>query len=177
MEADATIEPSPTDSASAALRARLAGLALSQSALALQLRELGDDRSPDTILRSIQRMASGEARVSGEMKVILHLLEERQMRLQRRVTSVTWLEHDDGTIAAEVDEFAIYLRPESRGRWSIALRHCGGFSPPWPRWEPSLPQAKLRALLAVEQGHAELEAIATDRAADADLRQPGRRRW
>jgi hypothetical protein len=56
-------------------RARIASLGLTQSGLARRMKELGDDRDEKNILRSIQRMVSGDARVSGEMRALLGLLE------------------------------------------------------------------------------------------------------
>jgi hypothetical protein len=57
------------------MRARVARLGLSLSAFARLLIELGDDRSEDNIRRANQRMMSGQARVSGEMRALLTLLE------------------------------------------------------------------------------------------------------
>lgn len=147
-------------------RNRLDALSLSQSGLAVRLRDLGDDRSVETILRSIQRMATAEARVSGEMRVILRLLELNQFRVSRLADSVAWQDHPDGTVTANVDDFSIYIKPESRGRWAIAVRHRDGYSPPWPRWVASLDEAKSRALLAIEYGHADLADIAVQQAQD-----------
>ncbi len=72
MEAKTASRGSPESAAW--LRARLVELDLTQSSLARQMVSLGDDRDLDTILRALRRMASGEARVSGEMRVILALL-------------------------------------------------------------------------------------------------------
>jgi hypothetical protein len=57
-------------------RARIATLGLTQSSLARRMKQLGDDRDEKNILRSIQRMVAGDARVSGEMRALLGLLEE-----------------------------------------------------------------------------------------------------
>jgi hypothetical protein len=57
------------------LRARIAALGMTQSSLARRMKELGDDRDEKNILRSIQRMVAGDARVSGEMRALLGLLE------------------------------------------------------------------------------------------------------
>ena len=54
-----------------AMRATLAELGLTQGALARHMKELGDDRDEKNILRSIQRMIAGDARVSGEMRALL----------------------------------------------------------------------------------------------------------
>jgi hypothetical protein len=61
------------------LRARIAALGMTQSSLARTMKELGDDRDEKNILRSIQRMAAGDARVSGEMRALLGLMERSGM--------------------------------------------------------------------------------------------------
>lgn len=164
MVGDPQDEPGEVQVVAAEFRSQLENLCLTQSALAVRLRDLGDDRSVETILRSIQRMATGDARVSGEMKVILRLLQQNQHRGAHLAASVDWLDHPDGTVTAQADDFSIFLRPESRGRWAISVRHRDGYSPPWPRWVSSLEQAKTRAVLAIEHGHADLAEIAADRA-------------
>jgi hypothetical protein len=62
------------------LRARIARLGMTQSGLARRMKELGDDRDKKNILRSIQRMVAGDARVSGEMRALLGLMEEMRGR-------------------------------------------------------------------------------------------------
>ena len=74
-----TIEnkPPPTTGnpeSAAWFRAELEALGQTQSSFARWLQKRGDDRQPGTILRHIQRMANGEARVSGEMRVILSMM-------------------------------------------------------------------------------------------------------
>jgi hypothetical protein len=59
-------------------RARIARLGMTQTSFASLMKRLGDDRNEKNILRSIQRMVAGDNRVSGEMKVLLGLLEARQ---------------------------------------------------------------------------------------------------
>ena len=55
-------------------RARLDDLGIGQSELARSMIQLGDDRQFDTILRSLRRMVSGEARVSGEMRAMIGMM-------------------------------------------------------------------------------------------------------
>jgi hypothetical protein len=61
-------------------REKLAALEISQSGLARLMLERGDDRQMATILRSLGRMASGEARVSGEMRALPGTLEHGRRR-------------------------------------------------------------------------------------------------
>ena len=62
-------------------RASLERLRLTQAAFIRRLAELGDDRSPITIARGVSRLATGRVPISGEMRVILNLLE-REAGLQ-----------------------------------------------------------------------------------------------
>ena len=78
----------PEDAAQ--LRDSLDALSLNQTNLAQLMTELGDAREMKTILRSIQRMAGQEAKLSGEMQVILTLLKREQSRA-RRADSYTHL--------------------------------------------------------------------------------------
>lgn len=74
-----TITPGRGSIESAAwFRGRLDKLELGQSELARTMIRHGDDRQFDTILRSLRRMASGDARVSGEMRAMLDMLEHNQ---------------------------------------------------------------------------------------------------
>lgn len=53
------------------MKQALDDLGLSQTELARRMKDLGDDRDPKNILRSIQRMVAGDIRVSGEMRAFL----------------------------------------------------------------------------------------------------------
>ena len=66
----------------ATFREQLEAIEETQSGLAKLMKRCGDDRQPSTMLRNMQRMALGEARVSGEMRVLLHFL--RRGREKRR---------------------------------------------------------------------------------------------
>lgn len=60
--------------------AQLAHLGMTKGGYAKWLARRGDDRSPNAILRHVQRLAAGEARVSGETKVILALCAKAKPR-------------------------------------------------------------------------------------------------
>jgi hypothetical protein len=62
---------------SAAFRAELDQLGLSQSALARRMSELGDPRDVKTILRSVSNWCRGAVAVPGEMWVVIRLLADR----------------------------------------------------------------------------------------------------
>jgi hypothetical protein len=66
-----------TPESAAWFRAALEEIGETQHGFAKWMKRLGDDRCVDTIRRNIQRMAKGEARVSGEMRVILTIRRNR----------------------------------------------------------------------------------------------------
>jgi hypothetical protein len=45
---------------------------------------LGDDRPYATILRSVMRMATGEAKASGEMKVLMTVMRRLKALMEQR---------------------------------------------------------------------------------------------
>lgn len=149
FELDRTQSP---EEATMAFRQALESVKLSQRALAAKMRALGDKRSFDTILRAVQRMATGEARVSGEMQVILTQLLRERDRSARLVERTVWTE-SNAVITAEIDGVALSLSPQCRGRWQIHARLTGsnGYSPTIPHWRNSLAEAKLRAVLCVDE--------------------------
>lgn len=144
--------PQSPEEATAAFRAALETLEMSQRALAAKMAALGDKRSFDTILRGVQRMATGEARVSGEMQVILTQLLRERARTKRLVERTIWTQDGD-YITAEIDGVALSLSPQTRGRWQIraSLAVPKGYSPAIPHWRNSLEEAKLRAVLCVDE--------------------------
>lgn len=147
----------------ARFREAITGLELNQSRFAGLMNALGDRREMKTILRSIQRMAGEEARVSGEMQVILTLLEREQARAQRLVAATEWRPRGDGGYVAEIQGVRLSISPQSRGRWQIHAQHVaegpGGYSPSIPHWRNSLEEAKLRAVLAVDETLDHIERI------------------
>lgn len=73
-----------TPEGAAWFRDQLAELEMTQAELARLMKRKGDDRQPDTIARNIRRMATGEARVSGEMRVILYMMLRAKRRGMQR---------------------------------------------------------------------------------------------
>ena len=155
------------------LRAQLEDLGFSQTGFAGLMTALGDNREIKTILRSIQRMASGDARLSGEMQVILTLLKREEARARRLVETTPCTLDENGRQWAEIQGVRISLAPHSKGRWSIHARHVAdgpnGFSPEFPHWRDTLDEAKLRAVLAVDETLDKLEAVELQAAEDIDL--------
>ncbi len=81
-DTDDTRPPATTGTPEGAawFRAELAALGMTQTGFAKWLKHRGDDRKDATILRHVQRMANGEARVSGEMRVILSMMRAGKSR-------------------------------------------------------------------------------------------------
>lgn len=59
----------------AVLRQRIAGLGFTQASLARYMHTLGDHREPGIIARTLANQCSGSTKVSGEMRVVMSLLE------------------------------------------------------------------------------------------------------
>ncbi|MBP2315508.1 hypothetical protein [Azospirillum soli] len=127
--------------------------------LAKRMHGLGDHRSVAAILRSIQRMASGETGVSGEMLVIARMLVHRQRLLRTQYANLDWKRRPDGRVYAVIGNlFEINLVPQTRGRWLVNVEHLPTrFSPPWPVWQESLDAAKRKAITLL--GDAELHIM------------------
>jgi hypothetical protein len=142
------------------IRELLSFMGLNQSRLAFRMKQLGDHRPTETILRGIQRMSNGDAKLSGEMRVLLNLLKREYVRLGQAAIGAGWVVAHNGSFETIRDGFRVTISPQSRGRWSIEVRHeATGYSPPWPRWEGSIHDAKVRAMSAVEDAVVDVEEI------------------
>ena len=64
-------------------RARLAEVGHTKGSLSRLMKNCGDPRDRKAILRSLERMSSGDARVSGEMHVLLHFLAKSRAKRAR----------------------------------------------------------------------------------------------
>lgn len=126
------------------------------SSLAKKLERLGDSRAFPTILRSIQRMNSGESRLSGEMLVIANLLLQKKRRRDRWQKTTEW-RTEEGDKVAQISEFKVTLEPQTRGRWRVNVRHVDGYSHPWPAWQDNLEAAKKVAYLWVQEAEDALD--------------------
>ena len=125
--------------------------------LAKRMIDLGDHRSFEAIVRGIQRMASGDTGVSGEMRVIVKMLLRQQRRREKRHASIEWQQHKNGTVSAITDGFTIDLYPKSKGRWLVHLVHQKTkYSPAWPAWQDDLKSAKRKALTCLEDAYNQL---------------------
>lgn len=140
----------------------LSELQLKPSDLAHKMEKFGDDRSIKTILRSIERMISGETKVSAEMSVILSMLLRQHRRLRHRQSELMWSINDHGVHRTEINGWHVYLSPQTRGRWILSCAAGPSredYSPPFGRWLESLEEAKHKALVEVEEGMNELAEI------------------
>ena len=79
MEQETSTPGRSFEESAAWFQVKLAELGISQSALAQRMAAAGDDRQFKTILRSLSRMATGETKVSGEMRTLLGVLGEAAM--------------------------------------------------------------------------------------------------
>ncbi len=76
--------PKGTPESAAWFRQALEDLGETQASMARLMKRKGDDRQPETIARHMRRMATGEARVSGEMRVILTMMQRAKHRAVKR---------------------------------------------------------------------------------------------
>jgi len=118
--------------------------------LTIQMKDWGDPRSRDAILRSIQRMAAKETSVSGEMRVIINMMLYQQYINKQKCARLEWQNHSNGDISTKSDNFTITLIPHSRNRWQVSLVHDEGYSHPWPTWQVGIESAKRKALMCLE---------------------------
>jgi hypothetical protein len=122
----------------------------------------GDYRDGSASIRGIQRMMSGETRVSGPMMALVNTLVRQHRRLKAQHPNLIWSINEYGTHTTQVGHWHVYIAPQSRGRWLLSCS-CGpnreDYSPPFGRWLNSLEEAKNKALLSVEEGIGDLAEI------------------
>jgi hypothetical protein len=135
--------------------ATLSELSLSPADLARYMDRNRDNRDFSATIRGIQRIMGGETRVSGEMIVITNMLLRQHRRLKMRYHPLIWERSEHGTYWTQVDDWFVYISPQTRGRWLLYCRNGQGpkdYSPPFGRWLDSLEEAKNKALSCVEEG-------------------------
>jgi len=138
----------------------LESLELSSTELAHRLSIWGDFRKESAILRSIQRMKSQETPISGEMRVIINMLLDRQRNTNELYSNVKWYINDmyksnnGQTWSATIDDYQVDLHPQTRGRWLVNVTHKNGYCAPWPVWPQTLDEAKRKALVVIEDTRA-----------------------
>jgi len=102
-----------TAESAAWFRAKLDELHIGQSALARLMLAHGDDRQFATTLRSLSRMASGDARVSGETRALLGVLAESAMR-ERQVDHLTQVKTGSAAYRTDTSDRTTKPRRSSR---------------------------------------------------------------
>jgi hypothetical protein len=121
-------------------------LGLNVTAFADRLGLLGDKRD-STRVDEIQAFHSGKNEAPEELLVIVELLKRQRRRITRTYAHLNWYRSkEDRIVRAHVDDFAIRLVPETRGRYWIQLEHSSGYSPKWPKWTKPLAEAKIVAI-------------------------------
>lgn len=140
-------------------RSLLEQIGETESSFAKFMVDMGDDREDATILRGIQRISSGQARFSGEMRVLMNLVRA----LRRRVSGVSmqsdWTEDSQGNVTGvTADGFQIRIAPQTKGRWRASIVHQpSGYCPPFPRWQYSLLGAKEAAMRRIDEARSDAE--------------------
>ena len=122
----------------------------------------GDYRDNSASIRGIQRMFSGETRVSGTMMVLVNTLVRQYRRLKARYPCLVWSINEYGAYTTQVDDWHVYIVPKSKGRWLLTCSRGPNredYSPPFGRWLDSLEEAKNKALMSVEEGMADIAEI------------------
>lgn len=156
-------QPTPEE-ITEAFRADLQELQETPVELAKRMQDMGDHRSFQAILRSIQRMAAGDTGVSGEMRVIVKALLRQQRRREKKYAGIEWRQQTNGTVSAVVGDFSIDLFPKSKGRWLVHLVHIPTkYSPSWPAWQDNLEAAKRKALTCLDDAYAQLDELEQQR--------------
>ena len=89
MSDDKPNDNAGTPESAAEFRAFLAEIGASQSGFARSLKRLGDDRAKATILRSVERMATGEVRIAGTMRVIMSIFRNSRRKRTKQAASAT----------------------------------------------------------------------------------------
>jgi hypothetical protein len=121
-----------TPDGAAWFRAKLAEIGESQRSLARLLVRYGDDRKLETITRHIGRIAGGQARVPGEMRALLNMIQRGIERRERRLE----LEAERGLErireALEASAATVPLTAEERAKLDAIVRAAAvrGQTPP-----------------------------------------------
>jgi hypothetical protein len=125
-------------------------LGLTPVEIASRLKTWGDHRTYDAIVRSLQRILSGDTAVSGEMRVIISMLTYLQHLDDAQNSGLSWVQHSHGSYTALAGDFTISLSAQTKGRWHISIIHQpSGYSHPWPSWQNDLEAAKRKALFCL----------------------------
>ncbi|MCM2568748.1 hypothetical protein [Janthinobacterium kumbetense] len=153
------MDTSPQNSEGAVLfRSLLEQIGETETSLAKLMVDMGDDRQDSTILRGLQRISNGQARISGEMKVLMNLVRA----LRRRVNSVSmqsdWQEEEGSIVGVTADGFKIRISEKAKGRWMASIVHLpSGYCPPFPKWQYSILGAKEAAMRRIDEARSDSE--------------------
>jgi hypothetical protein len=139
----------------AMFKAALAELRMTPADLAAHMHKNRDYRDLSATIRSIQRMVSGNTRVSGEMLVIVSMLLRQRRRLRAKYPDLPWHRNEHGVYSTQVEDWYVHIAPQTNGRWLLWCRNGSDLkdhSPPFGPWWNSLEDAKEKALACVEEG-------------------------
>jgi hypothetical protein len=131
-------------------RYQIEELGLTPVELASRMRAWGDHRNNDAIIRSIQRMSAGDTAISGEMLIVVNVLNYLQHLEDEQNSTIDWINLSPGTYNAKAGDFTITLSAQTKGRWHISIVHQPtGYSHPWPSWQNDLEAAKRKAIFSL----------------------------
>lgn len=126
--------------------------------LAIRLGEIGDRRDEGSRFDEIEAVHRGEKDVPEELLATLELLKRQNRRIKRAYSGLNWYAQEDGTVRAFTNDFALRLLPESDDRYRVHLEHISGYKPKWPKWAKPLEEAKLMALLVLDDSLSYVDA-------------------
>lgn len=153
------IPPESREEMTLSFRADVGKYAGGTAGLGATMIRWGDYRSSEAIARSLQRVMSGDIRVSGEMCVIMTAIRQNWLRSERLVHETVWIQHDDLSVTAEVADFSVTIYPATKGRWRSNLVHKSGYSPSWPTWQNNIEDAKRAAVHRLVKAQIELDEV------------------
>ncbi|APC19391.1 hypothetical protein BLL42_26995 (plasmid) [Pseudomonas frederiksbergensis] len=153
------------------LRNDLDELGWTPAALMDRMRSLGDYRSPQTILRGINRALEGQIKVSGELLALVRQMVRFKRRLLRTYGNALWTELGDGSHTTQIEDFRITVAPQTKGRWLVIVVHKDGFSPPYPRWQDTLEAAQHMAFITLDNAQNWMQDYAEEQAREAPEKQ------
>lgn len=152
---------------SAELKKSMEELGWTPVELADRMMSLGDYRPHRTILRGIHRALLGQIKVPGELLALVNQEVRYKRRLKKTYDNLEWTQLPDRSWTTKAEDFIMTLLPQSKGRWKVHMMHTEtGYSPSWPRWQDSLPQAKEMAFLTLDNAINWLAEVERERVAD-----------
>ena len=112
------------------LSERLAVLSLRPKDLTVIMQKYGDHRTGATIIKGIKRMLSGETAVSGEIVVIVELIDKFRQAGESLGTHLEWSEVKEGCLVATHEGWTVTL-DHIRRCWRVSIQEPNGTVLSW----------------------------------------------